>query len=67
MRDPERLENFYDEMKKIHKDYFPDWRFGQFMMNFLGSVKSDPFFWEESRFIENLKDYAKANSAWKRD
>jgi hypothetical protein len=67
MRDPERLEKFYEEIKKIHKDYFPDWRFGQLMMNFLGSAKSDPFFWEENRFIENLKEYAKANSAWKRN
>lgn len=67
MRDPERLEKFYEEIKKIHKDYFPDWRFGQLMMNFLSSAKSDPFFWEENRFIENLKEYAKANSAWKRD
>jgi hypothetical protein len=67
MRDPERLDAFYDKMKEIHKDYFPDWRFGQFMINFLGAANSDPFFWEENRFIENLKEYAKANSAWKRD
>ena len=29
MRDPERLDAFYDKMKEIHKDYFPDCRFGK--------------------------------------
>ena len=29
MRDPNRLDRFYDEVKKIHKISFPDWRFGQ--------------------------------------
>jgi len=35
MRDPDRLDSFYDEVKKIHKRYFPDWRFGQFITNFV--------------------------------
>ena len=36
MRDPNRLDSFYDEMKEIHKKSFPDWRIGQLMSNFLG-------------------------------
>lgn len=36
MRDPKRLDDFYDRMKKIHQEKLPDWRFGQLMSNFLG-------------------------------
>lgn len=60
MRDPNRLDSFYDTMKIIHKTCFPDWRFGQLMMNFLGWVqteKQDPFFPEDSVMIEYLKEY----------
>ena len=64
MRDPNRLDNFYDTMKLIHKTCFPDYRWGQLMMNFLGWVqnkKGDPFFPEEDRMLEYLKEYAKEN------
>ena len=40
MRDPNRLDVFYKELYRIHRTYFSDWRFGQFMMNFLGNVAS---------------------------
>ena len=43
MRDPERLDAFYDELKRIHKTYFPDWRFGQLVEN-------------ENIFIEKLQN-----------
>ena len=59
-RDPERLENFYEEVKQIHKRSFSDLRFGQFMCNFLGWVqayKGDPFFPEEDKILEYLKRY----------
>ena len=66
MRNPNRLDKFYDEMKKIHKKSFPDWRFGQLMSNFLGwlySVKGkDPFFPEEGDMIEYFKEYANCTS-----
>ena len=62
MRDPNRLDKFYDEMKEVHKKSFPDWRFGQLMSNFLGwlySVKKrDPFFPEEEDMIEYFREYA---------
>lgn len=62
MRNPNRLDKFYDEMKKIHKMSFPDWRFGQLMSNFLGwlySVKRrDPFFPEDEDMIEYFREYA---------
>jgi hypothetical protein len=44
-------------MKQIHKENFPDWRFGQFMMNFLAWYGRDPFYIEEGRFIEKLNEY----------
>lgn len=63
MRDPNRLDNFYDEMKKLHMEYFPDLRFGQLISNFFGWIwqtyKIDVFFPEEDRMIELFKDYCK--------
>jgi hypothetical protein len=62
MRDPNRLDNFYNTMKIIHKKTFPDWRFGQLMSNFLGWVfsekKIDPFFPEEDKMLEYFKEFA---------
>ena len=57
MRDPNRLDAFYAELAKIHKENFPDWRFGQFMMNFLSWYGYDPFYIEEGKFIEKLNEY----------
>ena len=63
MRDPSRLDSFYDEMKKIHKESFPDWRFGQLCSNFFGWLMSekgiDLFFPEEDKMIKFFEEYAK--------
>lgn len=62
MRNPKRLDTFYDELKYIHKKYCPDWRFGQMMVNVLGKMQSegrDPFFPEEDRMIRYFEDYFK--------
>ena len=68
MRKVERLDKFYDELKEIHKKSFPDMRFGQLMMNFLGFVNStkkrDPFFPESEEMLELFKEYANSNSMW---
>lgn len=70
MRDPNRLDKFYDEMKEIHKMSFPDWRFGQLMSNFLGWLysekKRDCFFPEEDEMIEHLREYANNTSLFYR-
>ena len=62
MRDPARLDKFYDEMKEIHKKYFCDLRYGQLCSNFLGWLmsekKRDLFFPEEDEMIEHLREYA---------
>ncbi len=69
MRDPMRLDRFYDEVRCIHKKCFPDWRFGQLMSNFLGWVyhekKRDPFFPEEDEMIQYLKEYSRRVAAWR--
>lgn len=71
MRDPERLDSFYSELTEIHKHSFPDWRFIQLMLNFLGWLQSekkvDGFYYEEDKTLEYLKEYANTNSPWYRE
>lgn len=61
MRDPERLETFYAQVKNVHHEKFPDWRFGQFMSNFLGWLgqRRDAFFPEEDEMLVYLKQFAR--------
>lgn len=62
MRSPNRLFNFYNELTRVHMLYYPDWRFGQFMVNFFywieESKERDPFYIEEDKMIEYLREYA---------
>lgn len=71
MRDPNRLDNFYDELKKIHKRSFPDWRFGQLCSNFFGWLarekKMDLFFPEEDKMMIYIKEYANKHAPFHRD
>lgn len=58
MRDPERIDEFCEELKKMwHK--VPDWRFGQLMSNALGAVHTktghDPFYIEDTEMLSTLK------------
>ena len=61
MRDTNRLDKFYDELKEIHKKNFPDWRFGQLIVNVLADwqakTKRDVFFPEEDEMIQIFRDY----------
>lgn len=61
MRDPNRLYKFYSELTEIHKRSFPDWRFMQLMLNFIGWVQStkgtDGWHYEEDKTLELLKEY----------
>ena len=60
MRDINRLDNFYDALKEFHK-YVPDWRFGQFIMNFMGwyytKYKRDCFYIEEDKMIKYIEEF----------
>ena len=57
MRNPNRLDAFYDKFKQLHKECFPDWRFGQLIINFFGTFNSDPWFYEEDKMLELFEDY----------
>lgn len=71
MRDPNRLDSFYEKLHEVHKKAFPDWRFGQLMSNFLGWVvvekKVDIFFPEDEKWKSWIVEYANQNSMWRRD
>lgn len=58
MRDPSRLDYFYDELKKIHKENFPDWRFSQFISNVVSWIGTDIFYFEEDKMLEIFRAYA---------
>ncbi|MCZ2398185.1 MAG: hypothetical protein LC100_16805 [Chitinophagales bacterium] len=61
MRNINRLDKFYDELKEIHKKHFPDWRFGQMIVNVLADwqakTKRDIFFPGEDEMIQIFRDY----------
>lgn len=57
MRNPKRLDKFYKELCEIHKKECPDWRFSQFIMNFLSWYGKDPFYLEEDNFLEKIKEF----------
>lgn len=61
VRNPDRLDSFYDELKEIHKNSFPDMRFGQFILNVLEWIDStknrDPFFLEEDEMLNLIEEY----------
>lgn len=59
MRNAKRLDNFYLTLKNIHQENFPDWRFGQFICNFIHWCKKDIFYLEEDSFITIVYEYVK--------
>ena len=60
MRDPDRLQFYYDRLEELHKEYCPDWRIPQFIMNFLQWYGQDPFYLEDNRFIEKVREFCEA-------
>lgn len=61
IRNPERIDIFTSELNRIWKTYYKNWRFGQFMSNFLGFVynqkERDIFFPEEDEMLTYLKEF----------
>ena len=70
MRNPDRLDSFYNELKNIHKNQFPDWRFGQLILNFLSwhynIFKTDGFYIEEKEFLNRFNQYVEDLKRFKR-
>ena len=58
MINPDRLDPFYEKLCEIHKEKFPDWRFGQLVFNFMRWY-GDPFYLEEDKFMEKFEEYCK--------
>ena len=65
MRDPNRLYDFYEILRAIHQNNIPDWRFGQFILNFIDwyyyKNKRDIFYIEDDEILENFKVYISEN------
>lgn len=53
MRDPKRIPEVLEELRKLWEKY-PDLRFGQLLVNL--PFKSDPFFMEDDEMIKFLKN-----------
>ena len=60
MRDINRLDSFYDKFKELHKNV-PDWRFGQFIMNFMSwyynKYKRDCFYIEDDKILNYIEEF----------
>ena len=61
MRDPNRLDNFYEKLKEYHKNILPDFRFIQLMYVFLNwycnQYKNSGFYLEEDECLEKFKEF----------
>lgn len=61
MRDPNRLDDFYEKFKNYHKEYFPDMRFTQFIFTFLNwhnnKYGTDGFYLEEEECLKKIKEF----------
>ena len=57
MRDPKRIREFCNQLADIWEGQCPDWRFGQLIVNVMGTMKRDPFFYEEGEMMEYFKKY----------
>ena len=61
MRDPACIAKFFEELTALWLEYCPDWRFGQLISNFILGEGRDPFYWEEDKFIKELKEFMEKN------
>ena len=62
MRDVKRLDAFYAELKEIHRNSFPDLRFGQLIMIFEQWLQTnkkinDMFYIEEDEMLNYLNEF----------
>ena len=56
MRNPDRIKPFLSEVERVWNKV-PDWRFGQLMTNWLHGLERDPFYFEDSDLLEELKRF----------
>lgn len=60
MRDINRIDNFLKKIMVYWKKV-PDWRFGQLILNVLGTSKIDPFFLEEDEMLSLFEKFFNTN------
>lgn len=58
MRNPKRIHEFLRHLEDAWS-VFPDWRFGQFVMNFLSWLGRDPFYIEDDKLAELVDAFMK--------
>ena len=56
MRDVKRIDGFLEKFGEMWKTHFPDWRFGQLVVNFERAY-GDPFYLEEDDFLKKLAEF----------
>ena len=56
MRDPNRIDIILTQLGELWKQ-LPDWRLMQLIVNLQYWVGSDMFYYEDERFIEELKQF----------
>lgn len=66
MRDPARIPTIWQAFERAHSIY-PDWRFGQFLVNFLGWYGRDPFFPEDDAWMKIIDQYIAVAGAGRYD
>ena len=63
MRKTERLDYVYNEICRLHKKYFPDWRFQQFILNYISwyvtKYGNDGFYIEDNKIVKFIKEFIK--------
>lgn len=67
MRNPDRLDDLYAQLMKLHKEYVPDMRFCQLWLNVLGyiqTVKCDPFYLEDDELLRCVEAYMKSDNSY---
>ena len=56
MRNPNRIHEFCDRLAAAWQKY-PDFRFGQFMINLFREMDRDPWFYEDEDMIKYIEDW----------
>ena len=56
MRDKSRIYPFLNELGEQWSKV-PDWRFGQLLVNILGTCEKNPFFYEDDEMLELIQKY----------
>ena len=69
MRDANRLDGFYNKLMIIHKENFPDWRFGQLIKNLerwlqVNKGIVDMFYIEEDEILNYINEFAMKEYGW---